>query len=322
MTGRDRAANVSVVVATRDRVDRLTRLLAALRAQQIDSSEFELVVVDDGSQDGTAAMLERERRRSGLRIEVLPRHGDGPAAARNAGWRAAAGRLVAFTDDDCEPPAGWLRALTIAAANNPGAIIQGPTSPIPRELGDQGPFTRTKWIMDPNPWYQTCNILYPRALLEALNGFDEGFPDALGEDTDLGWRARGQGARLVWCEQARMHHAVDDLGPAGYLRTALRGVDAVAVFKRYPGLRAETLALGLIRDPSLPRLGLALAGAALAARRPVAGTLLALPYARHLAARCRARRASMTLAPYYAVYDVLAAWTSLRGSARHRTLVL
>jgi hypothetical protein len=57
-------------------------------------------------------------------------------------------------------------------------------------------------------------------------------------------------------------------------------------------------------------------------RRPVAGALLALPYARNLAARCRERRVSLALAPYYAVFDILAAWTSLRGSVRHRILVL
>lgn len=310
------------MVATRDRSARLAALLAALREQQIDGSEFELVIVDDGSRDGTAALLERERARPGLRIEILRCQGNGPAAARNAGWRAALAPRIAFTDDDCEPPAGWLSDLVAAAVANPDAIVQGPTTPIPRELDHEGPFTRTKWIVEPNPWYQTCNILYPRPLLERLGGFDEGFPDALGEDTDLGWRARQLGVELVWHENARMHHAVDDLGPAAYLRTALRGADAVAVFKRYPDLRAETLALGAIRNPALPRLGLAIAGAALSSRTPVTAAVMALPYARHLAARCRARRASLALAPYYAVYDALAAWTSLRGSVRHRTLVL
>ena len=323
MIGSDRTPAVSVVVATRDRVDRLSALLAALRAQRIDSSEFELVVVDDGSRDGTAKLLDRERARPGLRIEVLRRDGRGPAAARNAGWHAASASLIAFTDDDCEPPPGWLGALTAAAAASPEAIIQGPTVPIPRELGDQGAFTRTKLIVKPNPWYQTCNILYPRALLERLDGFDEGFPEALGEDTDLGWRARERGVELIWCEEARTHHAVDDLGPVGYLRGALRGSDAVLVFKRYPGLRTEALALGSIRNPALPRLGLAVVAAGLTLRRrPVAGALLALPYARNLAARCRERRVSLALAPYYAVFDILAAWTSLRGSVRHRTLVL
>ena len=322
MTDAARSLRVSVVIATRDRAARLAALLTALRAQEIDSSEFEVVVVDDGSRDGTAELLERERTRRGLRIEFLRGHGHGPAAARNLGWNAAVAPRIAFTDDDCEPPPGWLANLVGTAVAHPEAIIQGPTTPIPREVDHQGPFTRTKWIVEPNPWYQTCNILYPRALLERLGGFDEGFPDALGEDTDLGWRARQLGAELVWCEDARMYHAVDDLGPAGYLKTALRGADAVAVFKRYPGLRAETLALGSIRNPSLPRLGLAILAAGMTPRRPVAGILLALPYARHLAARCRARRASLALAPYYAVYDALAAWTSLRGSMRHRTLVL
>lgn len=316
-----RPPRVSVVVATRDRAQRLEALLTALREQSLPASDFELVIVDDGSRDETAALLGDERRRPEVSVRVLHGDGSGPAAARNAGWRAAVAPLIAFTDDDCEPPAGWLAALVGCADAHPDAIVQGPTQPTPRELAAEGPFTRTKRIPTPNPWYQTCNILYPRELLELLAGFDEGFPDALGEDTDLGWRAREQGAELVWCEEAEMHHAVDDLGPLGYLRTALRGADAVAVFKRFPELRSETLALGVSRNPALPRLGLAIAGLGLARRHPAA-VLLALPYARHLAGRCRQRRTSLALAPYYAAYDALSAWTSLRGSLRHRTLVL
>jgi hypothetical protein len=255
-------------------------------------------------------------------LTMLHRPGGGPAAARNAGWRAAKAPLVAFTDDDCEAPPEWLERALAAAGEHPGAIIQGPTSPIPRELDLTGPFTRTKDIPAPNPSFQTCNIVYPRALLERLGGFDEGFPEALGEDTDLGWRAREIGGELHWDEGVRMHHAVDDVGPVGYMRGALRGADAVRVFRRHPQLRAEGLRFGVIRNPRLPHLALALAGAAIARRAPWAAALLALPYARALASVCRRQRAPLLLAPYYAVWDGLYTYTALRGSLRHGTLVL
>ena len=310
---------ISVVVPTRNRAARLEGLLRSLSAQTLEPGRFEVIVVDDGSDDGTAALLAAAEAPG---LSAIRRSGDGPAAARNAGWRSARAPLVAFTDDDCEATPDWLEQALAAAAERPGAIVQGPTTPIPAELELTGPFTRTKEIPAVNPSFQTCNIVYPRELLERLGGFDEGFPEALGEDTDLGWRAREIGVELHWSERVRVHHAVDDLGPVGFLRTALRGADAVRVFRRHPRLRAEGLRWGVVRNGRLPWLGLAVVGLLVARRSPALGAVLALPYARRLARVCAKQRATPLLAPYYALWDVLFAYTSLRGSLRHGTFVL
>ena len=312
---------ISVVIATRDRAERLAGILRTLAAQTLPAERFEVIVIDDGSTDATADVLARAAEAGEPPVSVLRRSGGGPAAARNAGWREAAAPLVAFTDDDCEAAARLARAhprrrLRTRARSSRADLAE------PRELERTGPFTRTKEIPAPNPSFQTCNIAYPRELLERLEGFDEGFPEALGEDTDLGWRAREIGGDLYWDDEVRMHHAVDDVGPVGYLRGALRGADAVRVFRRHPELRAEGLRFGVIRSPRLPHLALALAGLAVARRLPALGALLALPYARALAAVCRRQRAPLVLAPYYAVWDLLFTYTALRGSLRHRTLVL
>lgn len=309
---------VSVVIPTRDRAERLSAALAALRAQTLERERFEMVVVDDGSTDGTAALLADGE--PGLRTVRLP--GRGPAAARNAGWRAAQAPLVAFTDDDCEADPSWLEALLEAHRASPGAVLQGVTLPIPREAPLlRRPFTRTRRIEEPSPWFATCNMAYPRELLERLEGFDELFPEALGEDTDLGWRAVEQGARVEFAPCAVVHHAVEELGSAGYMRHALRGADAVYAFRRHPGLRERTLEYGVFRNPSLARLALALGGLALA-RRHRAAVLLALPYARNVAGRAMKYDSGPALVPYLVAYDLVQAFTSLRGSIRHRTLVL
>ncbi len=315
------APQISVVVATRNRADRLAGLLRSLAGQTIDPGSFEVIVVDDGSTDETPQLLAAESGRGTIELTSIRRSGNGPAAARNAGWRAARSPLVAFTDDDCEATPDWLEQAIAAAHVHPGKIVQGPTTPIPSELERTGPFTRTKIITEPNPSFQTCNIVYPRELLESLEGFDEGFPEALGEDTDLGWRAKEVGVDLHWTELLRMHHAVDDLGPVGYLRTALRGVDQTRIFRRHPELRAE-LRWGLIRHAAMPGLILLTAGLIVARRSPTLGALLALPYARHLIRTCSRQRASFLFVPYYAVWDLLVAYTALRGSLRYRTLVL
>jgi GT2 family glycosyltransferase len=314
---------VSVVIPTRDRAARLAAALEALRAQALDPKRFEVVVVDDGSSDGTEALLASAAAGDGApAVRSLRLTGQGPAAARNAGWRAARAPLIAFTDDDCEPTADWLDELIRAAAASPGAIVQGATGPIPRESELLSrPFSRTRVIDGPSPWFATCNIAYPRELLERLDGFDELFPEALGEDTDLGWRALEGGARVEFAPAAVVHHAVEDLGPAGYMRHALRGAYAVYAFRRHPGLRARTLRYGVFRNPSLARLALAIAGLLLARRSRIAA-LLVLPYARNLLGRSIASGGGPALVPYLLAYDLVQAYTSLRGSVRHRTLVL
>ncbi len=311
---------VAVVVATRDRAARLERLLDSLRRQTIGRSAFELIVVDDGSSDRTADVLAGADDVA-ERMLTMRGEGRGPAAARNLGWRAARAELVAFTDDDCEPEPGWLEQLLAVARSHPGSVVQGPTMPIERELPLEGPFTRTKRIGAPSPWYQTCNIAYPRMLLERLDGFDERFPEPLGEDTDLGWRARAAGARLVAAGEAGVQHAVDYVGPAGVLREARRGSDSVLVFKLHPELRRATTTLRVFRNPSLARAALAVAGLALA-RRQALGAVLVFPYALDLAHRVRAAHGGPVHAPFLIACDAVRAWASLRGSARHRVLII
>src|SRR4051794_39486521 len=102
-------------------------MLESLRAQTVDPSRFEIVIVDDASDDDTPQLLSREAERWGPRLHVIRRdRSEGPAVARNTGWRAAGAPLVAFIDDDCVASPGWLEAGLEAHAQNNGAFIQGP----------------------------------------------------------------------------------------------------------------------------------------------------------------------------------------------------
>ena len=91
----------------------------------------------------------------------------------------------------------------------------------------------------PGPWLQTCNIAYPRALLEELGGFDESFRTAPGEDTDLGWRAIEAGTRLVYEPAALNWHAVHVPGALELIRTSQRWSGTVRNVARHPQLRAR-----------------------------------------------------------------------------------
>lgn len=259
--------DLAVVVPTRSRHERLRTLLQEL------PRGLEVVVVADGPTPEVEAVLAAA---DGIGV-VRNERSLGPAAARNAGWRASTAPLVAFVDDDCQVAPGWADALLACARGAPGAVVQGRVEPHPDERDRIGPFSRTLWVRDAGPFFPTANILYPRELLERLGGFDEAYPFPAGEDTDLGWRALEAGARAVFAPGALVWHAVHDMGPAALIRDAPRWGSAVRLVARHPGLRSA-FHHRIFWKRSHERLLLALAGALLARRTRGLSLLLVLPW--------------------------------------------
>ncbi|MEA2388051.1 MAG: hypothetical protein QOG41_824 [Thermoleophilaceae bacterium] len=311
---------VSVVVATRDCAARLRVLLESLAGQTV--RDFELVAVDDGSVDSTRRLLAEEVERGRLSLRVVRREvAGGPSAARNDGWRVASGSLVVFVDDDCRATRGWLAAF-VREAGDGGAILQGRTLPDPAEASSLGPFSRSLWVESPGPYYQACNIAYPRALLERLGGFDaDAFP-MVGEDTDLAWRALAAGAEIGWVPEALVHHAVARLGALGKLRSAARWTPSIRLFARHPALRAEHLTYGVFWKGTHYLLVRAIAGLALRRRAPLLALWLAAPYVRNLLDRGHVEGGGPAAAPFHALCDVVEVGAVARGAARYRTCVL
>ncbi len=312
---------ISVVVATRDRAPRLRSLLAALARQTLPRGDLELIVVDDGSTDETAAVLAAAAEASEPHVVALRSGGNGPAAARNVGWQAASAPLVAFTDDDCEPQPGWLTELQREANAHPGAIIQGRTVPSPVELRLADSLLRTKSIDSLGPWFQTCNVLYPRGVLERLAGFDERFARPFGEDADLAWRAIEAGVETHFAGEACVHHAVEAMSAVDFVRSGLRDPDEALVYKRHPALMREVGRLGIFKSQSHAFYVLALVATAAARRRPAA-VLLAVPYLRLLAARSAEHPDRVQAAVLLAAYDALELLSAARGCLRHRVVAL
>src|SRR5918996_2481956 len=195
------SVKVSVVVPTRDRPQALARCLAALAAQDTESAE--VVVVDDGSHDRAEVERAASEGPEG-RLVRLP--GRGPAAARNIGARAAAGDVVCFTDDDCEPQPDWLRLLATAAAEHGAATGRtvAPTGAAPVVRASQA---ITNHLLEASVdgggetgFAPTCNLAVARSVLMGLP-FDERFPDAAGEDRD--WTARAVAASAAPRHQPR-----------------------------------------------------------------------------------------------------------------------
>jgi glycosyltransferase involved in cell wall biosynthesis len=318
----DRLPRVSVAVSTYERASMLPRLLVALERQTLPLSEFEVILVDNGSSPSTAETIQKLAASSELRmhaIRVEPNRG--PAAGRNAAWLQARADVVAFTDDDCAPTPDWLehglRAMSAGDAVVVGRTLPDPDLPI-------GPFSRTIRVVDVN-WLPTCNVFYLRSDLDAVDGFDEGFTEPGGEDTDLAFRVRDTcGRDFRFSHDALVHH---DVRPSRFLdaaRETLRWTDAPRLFRLHPEGR-EALHRRFFWKPSHPKVMLAAAGLLLGARGAPGWLALTLPW---LYYRTRVRRPPGRKRYAYAslpgtfVVDLLETVAMIRGSVRHRTLVL
>ncbi|MGH9122386.1 MAG: glycosyltransferase, partial [Acidimicrobiales bacterium] len=118
---------VSVVISSYRRPDRLERLLRSLAEQTMAAGSFEVLAVDNASEDGTGEVLDRLAAELPYKLLPLATFANrGPAPARNLGWHHSAAPLVAFTDDDCVPEPGWLEAGAAARQADPRlGIVQG-----------------------------------------------------------------------------------------------------------------------------------------------------------------------------------------------------
>ncbi|HEU4979340.1 MAG TPA: glycosyltransferase, partial [Solirubrobacteraceae bacterium] len=268
---------VSVVVASHGRPLRLRWLLNALEEQTL-REPWEAIVVHDYDAPTARRILEAHALCAAgtLRAIAIEPGTGSPSRQRNIGWRAASGELVAFTDDDCRPEPEWLERLLAVARCAPGRIVQGRVRAEPHEAAIlAAPHVRTLWIDPVGRYAQTANILYPRALLERLGGFDE--RAIAGEDVGLSLRARRAGVAIEGATEAIVNHAVESHTLPGIVRQNWKWRHLAYLVRRHPEFRRQ-MPLGLFWDAEHLRTTAALAGL-LGARRHPALLALAAPYA-------------------------------------------
>ena len=201
------ALKFSIVIATRDRADFLDAALASLATQR-DGPTFEVVVVDNGSKDTTARVVERYanayRAADGPSFETHYVFASEPnrGAARNAGIAAATGDIVAFVDDDVVLPERFLFAHARAHARSRGVAVSGPILNVPTAIRRPRPGPANY----SGAFFCTCNVSVARAALDAVGGFDERFKLYGWEDTELGLRLRRSGIRRAFAWDAYLWH--------------------------------------------------------------------------------------------------------------------
>ena len=247
---------LSVVIPTHGKRPLLARTLEALRAQDPGTDDWQIVVVDDGSKDDTAAYLEglgtAEPR---LKVASAGRN-VGRAAARNIGWQRAEGRWVLFMDDDILAPRGLLRAhLDLLQADlRCGTIGPAVTDP---EIADGRHFhyidtrgvARLRQGPAPAKYFVTQNAAVAREALSRVGGFDESFAAYGFEDMDIGFRLEDAGVRFLALPEPvplhLHHHTLDDYIEKKRI-CGRHSIGHIAV--RHPG-RLREMRLDLVIDP-------------------------------------------------------------------------
>lgn len=224
----------SVIVPAYNAAATIGDTLWALRHQTIPSRAIEIIVVDDGSADATAAVA------GALGARVLSQPNAGPAAARNAGARAAHGALLLFTDADCVPAHDWIVQLTAPLADPDivgakGVYTTTQQAPVARlvQLEYEEKYARLATQRDID-FIDTYSAVYRREVFLAAGGFDETFRAAGVEDQELSFRLVQAGYRLRFAPAARVaHRHVETL--AAYARRKFRyGYWKAFLLRRHP----------------------------------------------------------------------------------------
>lgn len=233
---------LSVVIPTYRRPDMLARCLASVLVQDLDSSRYEIIVCDDGPDDATRDYVQRlasNHAEQGPRvIRYLPvTSTQGPAGARNAGWRAARARRIAFTDDDTQPCAHWLSAGLHALATGADAVSGRIVVPIPERPTD--------YELDAaglaSAEFATANVFVERAALMRIGGFDERFTSAWREDSDLQFALLEAGFVLACAEDAVVVHPVRPARWGVSLSQQKKSQFDALLYRKYPRLFRERI---------------------------------------------------------------------------------
>lgn len=181
---------ISVVIPTYNREELLQKCVLSIIGQDIDPKIFEIIICDDGSSDNSEFLIkEIISKNPNYDIIYKRQKNSGPAKARNMGIKVSQGKIIALTDDDCQPDKNWLSEIKRSFDNDEKIVgVAGITY---TQIEKITPFTHQ--IDNDKPWsFPTCNVAYSKLILDEIGGFDSSFPFT-NEDADIAWRVEQKG---------------------------------------------------------------------------------------------------------------------------------
>lgn len=202
----------SMIVPTYNRPAQLTSCLESMELLEYPREDFEVIVVDDGSQtplDETVA-----RFRTQLNISLITQEHSGPAIARNRGAAHAKGLFLAFTDDDCTPAPDWLKALGARFDQTPDRMIGGKTFNIVSDnlysevshLLIEYLYFYYNAVPEQAHFFASNNFALPADDFRTMKGFNTSFPRAAGEDREFCQRWLDHGYRMTYAPEVQVYH--------------------------------------------------------------------------------------------------------------------
>ena len=245
----------SIIVPTYNAEGTIETCLSAFKNQSIPKEDYEVIVVDDGSTDGTADIVKR------YPVKYIRQENKGPAAARNNGANHAVGDIILFSDSDCVPDANWVNEMVKPFEDAKVTAVKGAyrnkqKSIVARfaqiEFEERFEMLKKSESID---MVDTYSAGFRKDIFLKMGGFDTSFPVANNEDTELSYRMSRLGLKMVFNPDAIVYHLNHPDSVKRYARLKFwRGYWRMVVYKRFPDkilkdtytpqtLKLQTLAL-------------------------------------------------------------------------------
>ncbi len=215
------------MVCTFNRLNYLKKCLDSLL--KIDFDDYEIIVVNDGSTDGTKIFLD------GLisdKIRVIHQNNQGLSAARNSGIKKANYDIIVFTDDDCEVDTEWLTELAKVFADDKVSFVMGQTFYVSK--GYNGYFPERMVSNSGAKWPMGCNVAYRKQVFDVCGDFDDFFFRYNNEDSEMAIRAVSKDFSFARAPKAVVYHQPVNWTVGPLLKSAKNASVWPLLKKKYP----------------------------------------------------------------------------------------
>lgn len=229
---------VSIIIPTHQRRELLLRCLTSLENQTYPIDRFEVIVVDDGSTDGTMQAINEYKKNTKMRLTYHFQEASGPGAARNAGAEKAIGSILGFLEDDVYAEKNWIDCAIKYFLSSDIACVEGKT------LLEGTQESVRRFESTQRVGFLPCNMFMRRDVFISLGGFDTTYIDVrknifFREDADLGFRLIQKGYSFIVADDVVVRHPPLYTSIKSYFRHARRYFFDPLLYKKFPTLYRE-----------------------------------------------------------------------------------